>query len=230
MSKKAWIIFITVVVAVLAGLIIYSRVANPGVDVSNVDANSIVAASDQNGQIGDHVIGNTESRVILIEYGDFQCPSCANAHPQVKAVMDEYGDRVAFVFRNFPLTSIHPNARAAAAAAEAAGLQGEYWAMHDLLFESQSEWQFLTGNERTDKFVSYAVAVGLDEAQFRSDLAAKNVNDKITFDQALARKVGAQAAPSFYLNGEAVDKTTSSAIVQGDTAPLTSLLDKYLAQ
>lgn len=230
MSKRAWIIFIAIVVAVLAGLIIYSRVANPGVDVSNVDENSIITASDQNGQIGDHIIGNAESRVILIEYGDFQCPSCAGAHPQVKAVMEEYGDRVAFVFRNFPLTSIHPNARAAAAAAEAAGLQGEYWAMHDTLFESQSEWQFLSGNERNDKFASYAIAVGLDEAQFRTDLAAANINKKITFDQALARKVGAEATPAFYLNGEVVDQTISSAVVQGDTKPLTDLLDSYLAQ
>lgn len=230
MSKRAWIIFVAIVIAVLAGLIIYSRVANPGVNVSDVDANSIITASDQNGQIGDHVLGNPESRVILIEYGDFQCPSCAGAHPQVKAIMEEYGDRIAFVFRNFPLTSIHPNARAAAAAAEAAGLQGEYWAMYDILFESQSKWQFLGGSERNDTFASYAIAIGLDEAQFRTDLAATNVNDKITFDQALARKAGAEATPSFYINGQAVDDTVSSAVVQGDTEPLTTLLDSYLAQ
>jgi protein-disulfide isomerase len=230
MSKKTWIIFIAIVVAVLAGLIIYSRAANPSIDVSGVDANAIIAASDQNGQIGDHVSGNPNSSVVIVEYGDFQCPSCAGAHPQVKAVLQEYSDRVAFIFRNFPLTSIHPNARAASAAAEAAGLQDNYWAMHDTLFETQNEWQFLSGNERNDKFTSYAVALGLDEARFRADLAASTVNSKISFDQAIARKVGVEATPTFYINGNLVDKTASSALVQGDAEAFTALIDSYLAQ
>lgn len=230
MSKRAWIIFIVIIAAVLGGLIVYSQSANPSIDVSNLDENSIIAASDQNGQIADHVLGKSDSRVIWIEYGDFQCPSCGSAHPQIKTVMEEYGDRVAFVYRNFPLTSAHPNARAAAAAAEAAGLQGEYWSMHDTLFEAQNEWQSLSGNERTDKFASYAAAIGLDEARFRNDLAAANVNQKISFDQALARKVGVEATPSFYINGQAVDSNVSSSVVQGDIKPLTDLLDNYLAQ
>jgi protein-disulfide isomerase len=195
-----------------------------------VDANAIIAASDQNGQIGDHVSGNPNSSVVIVEYGDFQCPSCAGAHPQVKAVLQEYSDRVAFIFRNFPLTSIHPNARAASAAAEAAGLQDNYWAMHDTLFETQNEWQFLSGNERNDKFTSYAVALGLDEARFRADLAASTVNSKISFDQAIARKVGVEATPTFYINGNLVDKTASSALVQGDAEAFTALIDSYLAQ
>ena len=139
MDKFRWIIFAAIIVLVLGGLIVYSRMNSTSVDVSNVDATAIIGPSEQNGNIGDHVYNDTESSVILVEYGDFQCPGCGSAHPYVKTLLEEYGDRISFVFRNFPLTSIHPNARAAAAAAEAAGLQGKYWEMHDVIFENQSE-------------------------------------------------------------------------------------------
>lgn len=230
MSKRAWIIFIAVVVVILGGLIIYSRFSKPGIDVSGVDTNAILAANDQNGQIADHTIGNTESSVILIEYGDFQCPGCRAAHPQVKEVVEEYKDRIAFVFRNFPLTSIHPNALAAAAAAEAAGLQNKYWEMHDALFTNQTAWQNLSSTARTDTFVNYVTTLGLDAAQFRADLEEPSVKQKITFDQALAGKLGVNSTPTFYLNGTKVSSEDATSIAQGNGDTLRDLLDEALGE
>lgn len=230
MNKVAWIIFSAAVVVLIGGLVIWSQISNPRIDVSNVDSNAIVAASAQNGEIADHTLGKTDAKVVLVEYGDFQCPSCGGAHPQVKLVMEEYKDKVLFIFRNFPLTTIHPNARAAAAAVEAAGLQGKYWQMHDAIFENQNQWTNLTGTQRTDQFVQFANTLGLDTARFTEDLSAETVNKKISFDQAMGKKLDVSATPTFYLNGEKIDDATSSAIVRGDAQVLRDALDKALAQ
>lgn len=229
MNRIAWIIFGAAVIAIIGGLVIFSRATNPPADVSNVDVNSIIAASTQNGNIGDHVLGTAGGKVTIIEYGDFQCPSCGAAHPQIKAIAEEYKDKIAFVFRNFPLTTIHPNARAASAAAEAAGLQGKYWEMHDLLFESQSEWSSLAATERTDTFKAYAEEIGLDLTKFASDLASSNVNQKISFDQALGKKVSITATPTFFLNGEQLEPSVANAVVQGSTTELKALIESKLA-
>ena len=182
MSKKAWIIFIVIVIGLLTGLVLWSRGSTPQVDVSNVNPNSIIAASSANGNVGDHVFGNTDGKVLLIEYGDFQCPGCGTAHPRIKAISEQYKDQIGFVFRNFPLTSIHPNARAAAASAEAAGQSGYYWEMHNKLFESQNSWENLTGTERSDAFASYAEALGINKATFTTNLGLDVINQKISFD------------------------------------------------
>ena len=230
MSKTAWIIFASVIVLVLGGLVVYSRVTNPPIDLGSIDTNAVIAASDQNGQIGDQTYGNKDSKVILVEYGDFQCPSCGGAHPQVKEVVEEYKDDVLFVFRNFPLTTIHPNARAAAAVVEAAGLQGKYWEMHNLVFETQSEWTSLTGDERTAKFKEYAGELALDLDRFTTDIAGNTVNKKISFDQAVGKKVNVSATPTFMLNGEKIDETSANAIVQGDSDALRKLFDAALGK
>jgi protein-disulfide isomerase len=222
-SKKAWIIFAVVTVGILALLVITSRNSNPQVDVSNVDTNAIQAASAASGNIADHVFGLASSKVLLIEYGDFQCPGCGNAHPRIKAIADTYKDKVAFVFRNFPLTTIHPNARAAAGVVEAAGLQGKYWDMHNKVFESQSAWENLSGSERTDMFVSYAKELGLDTAKFTADLTSSSVSSKIAFDQALAKKLNVNSTPTFYLAG-----TQLTSDIWGDDAKLTAAIDAEL--
>src|SRR6478735_792882 len=104
MSTKAWIIFAAACVVLFGGLIIWSSSDN--IDVSNVDANKIQPASENSGNIGDHVFGKKDSKVILFEYGDFQCPGCGAAYPTLKAVSEKYEKQLAFVFRNFPLTTI----------------------------------------------------------------------------------------------------------------------------
>ena len=228
MNKIGWIIFSAVVVLILGGLIVWTRMANPPIDLAGVENNSVIAASEQNGNIGDHVTGKTDSNIRLVEFGDFQCPSCGGAAPNVNTLMDEYGDRVALVFRNFPLTTIHPNARAASATAEAAGLQGKYWEMHDLLYERQGDWSNQDATKRTETFNQYAEEVGLDIEKFKTDVASANVGKKISFDQALGKREGVSATPTFYLNGEKLDEETSSGIVQGDITKIKAKLDELL--
>jgi len=230
MNKVTWSIFGAVVVLILGGLVVYSRTSNPAIDVSTIDTNKATVASAQNGNIAEHVYGNPDAKVVFVEYGDFQCPSCGGAYAQVKSATEAYKDKVAFIFRNFPLTSIHPNARAAAAAAEAAGLQGKYWQMHDMLYETQSAWENTNGDQRTNVFVGYAGELGLDEAKFKTDLSSKAVNDKISFDQAIGKKSNVNATPTFYLNGTQVNADDSGQIVQGSKTILTGLFDKELAK
>lgn len=207
MSKKAWIIFAAVCVAVLGGLVFLSR--KDKVDVGNVDQTKIVAASSASGNIAEHVFGNKNSKVVLIEYGDFQCPACGSAYPNLKEVSEKYKEKIAFVFRNNPLTTIHPNARAASAAAEAAGLQGKYWEMHDVLYERQNQWSSADTTKRTSFFESYAKEAGVkDMDKFRTDMASKSVNSKIDYDLALGKKVPVTGTPTILLNGKTIDSET----------------------
>ena len=230
MNKVGWIIFSAAVVLLLGGLVVWTRMTNPPLDVSAVESNSILAATEQSGNIADHVKGNKDGKILLVEYGDFQCPSCGVAHPHLNSLMEEYGDSTTFVYRNFPLTTIHPNARAAAGAAEAAGLQGKYWEMYDTLFESQNSWSGLDATQRTSVFNGYAQALDLDLEKFTEDIASENVSKKITFDQALGKKIGVDATPAFYLNGEKLDSETSSALVQGDLTKIKAKLDALIKE
>lgn len=221
MSKKSWIVFVVICVGLLGGLIFLSN--QNKTDVSGVNSKEIQLGSAASGDIADQVYGNKSSKVVLVEYGDFQCPGCGSLHPRVKTVMEEYKDKVAFVFRNFPLSSIHPNALSAAAAAEAAGLQGKYWEMHNKLFESQSAWSDLAADKRTDIFVSYAKSLGLNETTFREDLGSENVALKIRFDQALGKSQGANSTPTLFLNGELLSQEAYA-----DEAALRKTFDEAL--
>lgn len=225
MNKVGWIIFGAIVVLLLGGLIAWARITNPPIDVSNVNNNSVITASEDNGNIGDHVKGSDTKKIILVEYGDYQCPSCGGAYPNLNTLMDEYGDSVTFVFRNFPLTSIHPNARAAAAVAESAGLQGKFWEMYDLLFQNQNDWSGASADQRTTIFNGYASSLQLDMDKFTQDLTSQNVTKKISFDMAVGKQAGASATPTFYLNGEELDNEAASGIVKGDLSAIRAKLD-----
>lgn len=204
MNRTTWIIFAVFAIGILATLVIMSN--NSKLNVEQIDPVAIQVASSQNGNIGDHIFGKVGSKVTLIEYGDFQCPPCGSIHPGIKAMIELYKDQLQFVFRNFPITTSHPNAKAAAGTAEAAGLQGKFWEMHDKIFESQSDWSNLSGTERTDFFAGYAKDLGLDMDKYNADLAgttnSASINMKINFDYALGKKAGVTATPSFYLNGK----------------------------
>lgn len=204
MNKKTWIIFIVICVAVLGTLVFVSR--SQKVDVGNVDTSAVQVASEASGNIGDHVYGNKDSKVVLIEYGDFQCPSCEAAYPIVKQVKNEFKDKIAFIFRNNPLPTLHPNAKAAAAAAEAAGLQGKFWEMHDKLYDLQDSWSNQDTNERTNTFISYAKTIGVTNLdKFKADMSSEAVNKKINFDLSLGQKVGVTGTPTFTLGKDTLD-------------------------
>ena len=202
MSGKAWIIFVAVCVVLFGGLVIWS--GRDRVDVSGVDTNKIQPADPSSGEIADHVFGNKDSKVVLVEYGDFQCPGCGSAHPTVKALSEKYEKQMAFVFRNFPLTNIHPNARAAAAAAEAAGKNNKYWEMHNSLYENQDAWASASTGNRGSVFAGYAEQAGIKKADYEKTLADQSamINKKINFDIALGRKINVSGTPTFYLNGK----------------------------
>lgn len=204
MTKQTWIIFAAIVVVLFGGLIFFSN--KNQIDVSNVNLRDILPATNQSGDIADHVSGNTKSKVVLVEYGDYQCPYCGQAYPTIKALTDKYKDQLAFVFRNYPITNLHPNAKAAAAAAEAAGLQGKYWEMHDKLYTSQNEWSDLSTSDRTEAFASYARGLGLDVDKFKSDMGSDAVNQKINFDLALGKKAKVSGTPTYVLDGKTVDE------------------------
>lgn len=202
MTKKTWLIFGALCIALLGGLVYMSR--NNKIDVSQVDANAVQKASDQNGNIADHTYGNMSSKVILIEYGDYQCPGCGSAYPVIKQVTEKYKDKMGFIFRNYPLYTAHPNAFAASSAAEAAGLQGKYWEMHDKLYTNQSAWNQLTGSARTEYFVSAANEIGANGAALQSQLDNPSIKRKIDVDEALGKKAGVTGTPSLYINGRSV--------------------------
>ncbi|HVV25609.1 MAG TPA: thioredoxin domain-containing protein [Candidatus Saccharimonadales bacterium] len=154
-----------------------------------------------------HVEGKGQAGVSLVEYGDYECPYCEQYYPIVKQVQAEFNDQITFQFRNFPLTSIHQNAFAGARAAEAAGLQGKFWQMHDTLYDNQDQWA--QASDPTKYFNQYAQQLGLNLAQFQKDYSSTKVNDLINADMAAGNKLGVDATPTFYLDGKQINVSAS---------------------
>jgi NhaA family Na+:H+ antiporter len=146
----------------------------------------------------DHVKGLAKAPITLVEYGDYECPYCGRAHPIIEALQEQLGDELRYVFRHFPIASVHPHARLAAEAAEAAGAQGQFWAMHDYLFEHQ---------EALDKthLVQYAADLGLDVARFERELTAHLYADRVREDFRSGRQSGVSGTPTFFINGMRYD-------------------------
>ena len=144
-----------------------------------------------------HIRGNSNAPVTLEEFGDFECPSCKNLATFLDQMVKDYHPRVRLIFRNFPL-SMHQHARDAALAAEAAGLQGHYWEMHDMLYREQPVWS--SSNDVRTLFISYAETLGLDLHQFKRDMESDKVRERIEFDQAHAKSLGVQTAPSLFVD------------------------------
>jgi protein-disulfide isomerase len=142
----------------------------------------------------DHVRGPAKAPVTLVEYGDFECPYTRRARPRVRRLSQEFGDRLLFVFRNFPLTRIHPHAQAAAEAAEAAAAQGRYWEMHDLLFDNQRHLE--DGDLRR-----YAEQLGLGLKRFDRELAEHAHARRVNEDVRSGLKSGVKGTPTFFVNG-----------------------------
>ena len=206
MEARGWIIFAIITALTLGGLVFMST--QNKIDVSEFDSNSIIVANEKNGEIADHEYGAkaAEAAVVIYEYGDFQCPGCAGAYERTKNIVDRYPDHVSLVFRNLPLTQIHPNALAAASVAEAAGLQGRYWEMHGLLFENQTLWASASSSERGAIFEQYARDLALNIDKFKEDVASEAINKKIRFDQAIYRQLDRDpSTPTFVIDGEVLD-------------------------
>lgn len=146
----------------------------------------------------DHIRGPESAPLTLVEYGDFECPYCGMAYPIVESLLERLPDRVRLVFRHFPLSKMHPHAQTAAEAAEAAGAQGKFWEMHAALFEHQKALEL-------ESLIEYAGALGLDVAQFTTDLRERKFNDRVRRDFAGGVRSGVNGTPSFFINGERYD-------------------------
>jgi protein-disulfide isomerase len=173
-----------------------------------------------------HVRGNPDAMVTLEEFGDFECPSCKNLATFLDALIKEYRPRVRLVFRNFPL-AMHQHSRDAALAAEAAGLQGRFWEMHDMLFREQNVWS--SGTDARMLFDSYAETLGLNLNQFREDLKSDKVRERLESDQGRAKSQGVKTAPTLFIqkhqmetneaNPEGLRKLVDEAVKAKTSAP-----------
>jgi protein-disulfide isomerase len=144
--------------------------------------------------------GGAHAAVTLEEFSDFQCPACGGLDPGLRRISRDYGERVRWVFRNFPLTTIHKYAFIAARAAEAAGVQGKFWEMHDMLYDNQDEW--VKAAEPRDLFNSYATRLGLDVQRFRADMEQRqDLADRIKADYERGSSLRVQGTPTIFING-----------------------------
>ena len=142
----------------------------------------------------DHIQGPADAQVTLVEYGDYQCPYCGAAYPILKQVQARMGERLRFVFRNFPISTSHPRAEQAAEAAEAAAAQGRFWEMHDLLYEHQARL-------RDEDLYAYAEQLGLDVGTFERELAEHVHAGRVHEDFMSGVRSGVNGTPTFYVNG-----------------------------
>lgn len=146
----------------------------------------------------DHIRGLANAPVKLLEYGDYECPFCADAHAMVQEIQRRLGDNLLFAFRNFPLTNIHPHAEHAAEAAEAAGDQGNFWGMHDMLFENQTALE-------DEDFAAYAAKLGLDAKRLLREVTSSVYAPRIREDFKAGVRGGVNGTPTFFINGDRYD-------------------------
>jgi len=145
--------------------------------------------------------GNPDAKITLIEYGDFECPACGAYFPMVQQLVANYSSTVLFVFRNFPLYQAHPDAGISAQAAEAAGLQGKYWQMNNLLYEKQSEWSSISPDQVVSQFFDgYAQSLGLNVNTFNADISSSTVMNKIQADVNGGTSAQIDHTPTFFVN------------------------------
>lgn len=184
--------FLSIVAAIIITVVGFLWLTKPSSDTASSSA------------VSNHTFGEGSKNVTLIEYGDFQCPACAQYYPALKEVKEKYKADITFQFRNFPLDSIHQNARASARAAEAANIQGKFWEMHDMLYENQNSWANV--NDPLSFFETFAMQIGIkDVEKFRTDYKSGVVNDIINADVREAQKIGSTSTPTFVLEGAKID-------------------------
>lgn len=190
MSKGFWGI-IAILVIIFGGVVALSN-----------NKSSNTNSTKNSSSLSQHIEGS--GNVTLVEYGDYECPFCQQYYQTVKTIQTEYNDRVKFQFRNFPLTSLHRNAFAAARAAEAASLQGKFWEMHDALYDPSNYQVWKDASNPNPYFDQYAQQLSLDPAKFKTDFASSKVNDTINADLAEGNRLGITGTPTFFVDGKQV--------------------------
>lgn len=215
-------IIIGVAIVAFLGIATYAVIDgnNKATDFGAYDFYSIIAPSEDNGGIGDHVKGDSSAPVVVFEYADYQCPGCASINPRVNQAIEELGEKLAVVYRSY-LLPYHQNGTAAASAAEAAGLQG-YWKPYtDKLFSEQAEWEYASATDRTAYFEKYFNEVTNntgDLEKFRADIESKEVSKKISFDMGIGKRIDISGTPAFYIDGQLINwGGAGSVTVNGET-------------
>jgi protein-disulfide isomerase len=201
---------IIAVVAIIGGVAWYRQSTAPEPTDAKVRADS-------------HAVGPADAAVTLVEFGDYQCPACAQTEPVVEQIRRDYADKsFRFVFRHFPL-AIHPNAPAAANAAEAAAAQGKFWEMNDILYANQNAWA--SSPDPTQQFEQYAKEIGVsDLKKFENDVKSSAFASRVRADQKDGNALAVQATPTFFLNDEKLEGGQSYADLK---AKIDALLAKH---
>jgi protein-disulfide isomerase len=192
--------FLAIIAAVIIGLFGVLVLTNKKTDAPTNNSSATTGGTN-------NVQGAGNKNVTLVEFGDLQCPACKSYYPIVKQLHDDYGDQVKIQFRNFPLVQIHQYAMIAARAAQAAADQGKFWEMHDMMYENQDTW---SQSDPTATFEAYASQLGLNVAQFKTDMASAATLSIINTDVKAAQSFGANSTPTFVLNGKKIDQNPQS--------------------
>lgn len=193
------VIIVVVLVAALGSAWMLLRSSHQAAN-TNANANTTSPGSEPPGAEPPQVRGNANAPVTLEEFADFQCPSCGIYYPELKKIENEFGDRLRVIFRERPLVPPHEHALIAAQAAEAAGLQGRFWEMHDKLYENQTAWS--EAKDLVPILVDYAKQIGLDTDRFMKDLNGEVVATRIFQDGKRAHALNVNGTPTFYVNGK----------------------------
>ena len=195
-EKKIFLGIGIITLLLIAGSVWFmSKTLNPSAELVIVDS-AVLVKEDS------HILGGESAPVTLVEFSDFECPACGASAPAVKKLLATYPDQIQLVYRHFPLDSIHKYARLAAYAGEAAGLQGKFWEMHDILFAQQAQWSKADDAEAI--FVSYAQELELDVEKFSQDMDSQEVKDRVDQGVTDGNLAKVQATPTFFINGQKV--------------------------
>lgn len=230
-NSTPFIIIGLIALATILGIYYVSQSgADPSADGGNSNTNSAGSvdklrenyAKAPAGASPANMLGSESAAVIVEEFADFQCPTCATVHPKVKEVISQYGSKIKFVFRNFPLTQIHQHAYDAAVAAEAAGLQGKFWQMQDMIYKNQATWS-AQPNARS-LFKEYATTIGLDVAKFEEDSLKLVAKSRVDADMQRGRALNISSTPTILINGMPIPPS------QLDVEPMKQAIDAELAR
>ena len=205
MKKHKDIIAVIAVVGLVIAAMVFAT--TPKGTINTKQTASIGNLLDQNTN-GEWTKGNPNASLTLVEYSDFQCPACGTYYPIVKQLMGEFGDRVKLVYRHFPLRQVHESADLAARAAEAAGVQGKFWEMHDTLFENQKRWTLIPFAAET-AILNYAKSLGLTINQFKNDLNSPETETKVENNYQSGISAGVNHTPTFFINGKEIQNPQS---------------------
>jgi protein-disulfide isomerase len=200
------IILAVLVVAAGAGIALFrSNTEQPSSNARQGASSGYYSYTPPAGAQPAHTVGSETAAVTLEEFGDYQCPPCGAMFPEVKKIEAEYGHKIRFIFRQNPLPQIHRNAITAAHAAEAAGMQGQFWGMHDKLYENQKVWA--DNPDPRPLFFEYARVLGLDTDRFLKDMGSQEADRRVLADMQRGQALGVQGTPTFILNGRQLTGT-----------------------